>query len=242
MKTLDVCLSPELISLYDLKGKITVVVDILRATSCITTGIAHGIEAIMPFASLDDCWAMRAQGYYIAGERGGEKVSDFDIGNSPFSYMEGYLKGEKVAVTTTNGTQVIELSADSDQIVIGSFLNITAVANYLKERSNDVVIFCAGWKGRVNLEDTLFAGALASMIEKDYTSSDDAVLVAKSLYKENKLNMLGLILKSSHAQRLKKFNVNHDIEFCLTKDEYDVVPVMKDGRIQAYEANGKDSN
>ena len=233
MKSLDVCLSPDLISLYDLKGKITVAVDILRATSCITTGIANGIESIVPFASLDDCRAMRAQGYYIAGERGGEKVNDFDIGNSPFSYMEDYLRGEKVAVTTTNGTQVIDLSSESDEIIIGSFLNITAVAKYLKGKSNDVLIFCAGWKGRVNLEDTLFAGALVSMIEKDYVTSDDAVLIAKSLYQEHKLNMLGLILKSSHAQRLTKFNVNHDIEFCLTKDEYDVVPVMKDGRIQA---------
>ena len=233
MKSLHVCLSPDLIGLYDLEGKLTVVVDILRATSCITTGIAHGVESIKPFASVDECRAMRAKGYYIAGERGGEKVSDFDIGNSPFSYMEDHLKGEKVAVTTTNGTQVIELSKGSEEIIIGSFLNIKAVVKYLKKKPNDVLIFCAGWKGHVNLEDTLFAGALASKLGSEYTLADDAGLVAKSVYNDNKLNLLGFILKSSHAQRLKKFNVNHDIEFCLTLDEYDVVPVLKKGEIRS---------
>ena len=231
MKSLDVCLSPDLIHLYDLKGKITVAVDILRATSSITTGMAHGIEAIVPFASLDDCRGMRVKGYYIAGERGGQKVEDFDIGNSPFSYMEDHLKGEKVAVTTTNGTQVIELSAGSEEIIIGSFLNITAVTKYLKNKPNDVLIFCAGWKGHVNLEDTLFAGALASMIESGYDFADDAVLVAKSLYKENEDDILHLVEKSSHAKRLNKFNVTRDIEFCLTRDKFDVVPVLREGKI-----------
>lgn len=233
MKSIDVCLSPDLIHLYELEGKITVVVDILRATSCIVSGIASGVKEIVPFASLKDCRMMKAQGYFIAGERGGEKMKDFDIGNSPFSYMEEYLKGEKVAVTTTNGTQAINKSMDSEEIIIGAFLNLTTVAKYLESKPNDVLIVCAGWKGRVNLEDTLFAGALVSALEADYEFADDAVLVARSLFELGKENMADLIKGSSHAKRLNKFNVIRDIEFCLTLDEFDVVPVLREGRIVA---------
>jgi 2-phosphosulfolactate phosphatase len=231
MKYIDICLSPDLIHLYELEGKITVVVDILRATSCIVSGIASGVKEIRPFASLEDCRMMKAQGYYIAGERGGQKVEDFDIGNSPFSYMEDYLKEEKVAVTTTNGTQAIDKSLGSDEVIIGSFLNLSAIASYLTSKPNNVLIVCAGWKGRVNLEDTLFAGALVSALESDYDFADDAVLVARSLFELGKDNMADLIKGSSHAKRLNKFNVVRDIEFCLTMDEFDVVPVLKEGKI-----------
>ena len=232
MKKIDVCLSPDLIHLFDLEGKIVVVVDILRATSCMVSGMANGVKEIRPFASLEDCRMMKAQGYYIAGERGGQKVEDFDIGNSPFSYMEDYLKGEKVAVTTTNGTQAIDKSENADEIIIGAFLNISSVADYLKSKSNDVLIFCAGWKGRVNLEDTLFAGALVYMLEDDYDFADDAVLVAKSLYLDNMDHMSQLVQESSHAKRLNKFKVQRDIKFCMTRDEFDVVPVIEGGAIR----------
>ena len=233
MKKIDVCLSPDLIHLYDLDGKIAVVVDILRATSCIVSGIASGVKEIVPFASLEDCRMMKAQGYFIAGERGGQKMEDFDIGNSPFSYMEEHLIGEKIAVTTTNGTQAIDKSADADEIIIGSFLNLSAVSDYLMSKPNDVLMVCAGWKGRVNLEDTLFAGALLTMLEEAYESADDAVLVAKSLYLENKDHMQQLVQDSSHAKRLNRFNVQRDIEFCMSLDEFDVVPLVKEGRIVA---------
>ena len=235
MKSIDVCLSPDLIHLYDLKGKIVVVVDILRATSCIVSGIANGVKEIKPFASIEDCRMMKTQGYFIAGERGGQKVEDFDIGNSPFSYMEEYLKGEKVAMTTTNGTQAIDKSLEADEIIIGAFLNLSSVSRFLESRPNDVLLVCAGWKGRVNLEDTLFAGALVSSLESEYDFADDAVLVARSLFELSKENMANLVKGSSHAKRLSKFNVQRDIEFCLTLDKFDVLPVLEEGRIVAGE-------
>lgn len=237
MKSIDVCLSPDLIHLYELEGKITVVVDILRFTSCIVTGIANGVKEIIPFASLEDCRMMRSQGYFIAGERGGQKLEDFDIGNSPFNYMEEHLKGERIAVTTTNGTLAIDRSKESDEIIIGSFLNISAIADYLRNKPNDVLLVCAGWKGRINLEDTLFAGALAVMLEDDYESADDAVIVARKIYSENSGQMMDLIRNSSHAMRLKKFNVKNDIDFCLTHDQYNVVPVLREGKIVEYSSS-----
>ncbi|MCH7512388.1 MAG: 2-phosphosulfolactate phosphatase [Bacteroidetes bacterium] len=230
-KSIDICLSPDLVHLYDLKGKIVVVVDILRATSCITTGLAHGIMSITPYASLEECRSMKQKGYYIAGERGGRKVDGFDIGNSPYSYMEPHLKDQKIAITTTNGTIAIEKSNDAEKIIIGAFLNLAAVVNYLRTQGNDVVILCAGWKGHINLEDTMFAGALALTLESEFHYTDDAVLLAKALYKEMKGSMLHAIQNASHVKRLKKFNVNKDVEFCLTPNRYDVVPVLKNGEI-----------
>ena len=96
MRRIEVCLSPELIHLHQLEGKVIVVLDVLRATSCIVTGLAHKVASITPVASLEKCRSMKQQGYYIAGERDGHKVDGFDLGNSPFSYMEEFLKGQKL--------------------------------------------------------------------------------------------------------------------------------------------------
>ncbi len=232
MNTIDVCLSPDLIHKYNLSGKIVVIVDILRATSCITTGLAVGVKSIVPVVSLEKCKEMKSEGFFIAGERGGQKVDGFDIGNSPFSYMEPRFKGSNIAITTTNGTVAIEKSADADLIIIGSFLNISAVAMYVMKFNLDVIVFCAGWKGRVSIEDTLFAGALAEKLEDSYESADDSVLLSKSLYQKEKNNLLQYVENAGHAKRLRKFNVIKDIEFCLSMDTYNVVPVIKNGVIQ----------
>src|SRR5688572_15158137 len=109
-RTIDVCLSPDLMHLYSVKDHAVVVVDILRATSCMTTALAHDIAAIATFAKLEDCLEMKGKGFFTAGERDGKKVDGFDLGNSPFEYMDPALKGKKIAFTTTNGTQAIAKS------------------------------------------------------------------------------------------------------------------------------------
>jgi len=224
MKGIDVCLSPDLMHLYPVHDRTVVVVDILRATSCMTTAFAHGIASITPFAKLDDCLAMKSQGYYTAGERDGKKVEGFDLGNSPFEYMDKKLLGKKIAFTTTNGTQAIAKSDGAREIVIGSFLNLSAVARYLRDGENSVLVVCAGWKGKVNLEDTLFAGALVELL-KDHIEPDcDAPLAAQHLYNQSKNDMVGYLKNSSHVKRLNKLNIHKDIEFCLTPDQYNLVP------------------
>jgi 2-phosphosulfolactate phosphatase len=227
MNQIDVCLSPELIHLYDLKGRIVVVVDILRATSCMTAGLANGVEAIHPVASLEACRALMEAGYIGAAERGGQKVDGFDIGNSPFSYMEPAYKGKKIAVTTTNGTVAIDKSKNADQVIIGSFLNLTAVAGYVRQQHKDIIILCAGWQGRVNLEDTLFAGALTEQLKDVFQIKCDAAIGALTLYNAEGDNISQYLDQSAHVQRLKGFNIQKDIDFCLTKDQFDVIPVLQ---------------
>jgi 2-phosphosulfolactate phosphatase len=231
MRTINVCLSPELTHLYDLSDKTVVVVDILRATSCMTTAFAHGIAAIRPVANLEECRELKVQGYITSGERNGEKVEGFDKGNSPFEYMGGEMKGNKIAFTTTNGTQAIEKSKSARELLIGSFLNLSAVVNHLKASSNSAIILCAGWKGRVNLEDTLFAGAVIDALKSNFETPDDAELIALQLYQHTKDNMIEFLGQSSHVKRLNRLKIHKDIAFCLTPDQYDVLPRLVGGEL-----------
>lgn len=231
MKTIDVCLSPDLMHLYPVSDRVVVVVDILRATSCMVTALAHGVQSIRPFADLEACRAMKAQGYFTAGERNGEKVEGFDFGNSPFEYMIEKLKGQRIAFTTTNGTQAIAKSQGAKEIIIGSFLNLTAVTEYLKRGNDNVLVVCAAWKGKVNLEDTLFAGALVENL-KDHIEPDcDAPLAAQRLYNLAKKNMADFLKGSSHVKRLNRLNIHKDITFCVTPDQYPVVPRLVDDEL-----------
>jgi 2-phosphosulfolactate phosphatase len=235
MKTIDVCVSPELMHLYTVSDRTVVVVDILRATSCMTTAFAHGIAIITPFAKMEDCLAMKDKGYFTAGERDGKKVEGFDLGNSPFEYMDKKLKGQKIAFTTTNGTQAIAKSAGAREIIIGSFLNLSAITNYLRKSPDNILVVCAGWKGKVNLEDTLFAGAVVELLKDQVESECDAPVAAQHLYNQAKHDLVDFLKDSSHVRRLAKLNIYKDIEFCLTADQYNVVPMLKEGSLVSYE-------
>lgn len=227
-KKIDVCLSPELLNLFNLNGKIVVVVDVLRATSCMVTALAEGVTEIYPVASLDECQSLAKKGYLTAAERGGEQVEGFDLGNSPLSYINKAYAGKKVAVTTTNGTLAITKSAPyAKSVIIGAFLNLSAVADYLRSQQEDVLILCAAWKGKVNMEDTLFAGALIGRLANEYELECDAPLASKTLYEAVKDNLYGYMQQASHARRLQRFGVDEDIRFCLQEDRYQEIPVLK---------------
>jgi 2-phosphosulfolactate phosphatase len=231
MKTIDVCLSPELMHLYNVKDKTVVVVDILRATSCMVTALANGANSILPFADLEECRNMKTKGYVTTGERDGKKVEGFDKGNSPFEYLDEEVRGLKIAFTTTNGTHAIEKAKDAKEVLIGSFLNLSAIIKYLLLGENSVLIVCAGWKGRVNLEDTLFAGAVVEKL-KDYLGPDcDAPLAARHLYNLAKNDMPKFLSESSHVKRLNRLNIHEDFEFCLTVDKYNMLPRLRNGAI-----------
>lgn len=232
MKRIEVCLTPELIHQFDLSGKIVVAVDIFRATSCMVSGMAYGVEAIYPVATVDECLELGKQGMVTAGERGGIKVDGFEIGNSPFDYMNDAYIGKSIAVSTTNGTKTIIASLAADEILIGAFLNINAIAEHLAHSGKDVVIHCAGWQGTVNLEDTLFAGALIAELAATHQIFGDPAFMAFQLFKTNKHDMLACAQQSSHAQRLAGFGVIKDIEFCLQRSLYSVLPVYKNGRLE----------
>lgn len=223
----ETCLTPSLIHHYSLEGKQVVVVDIFRATSCMVSGLANGLKSIYPVDNVEECLALGRKGYITAGERGGIKIEAFNIGNSPFEYMNAEFEGKSVAVTTTNGTHALVKSLAAHEIIIGAFLNLTATAKHLQQNEQNVVIHCAGWKGTVNIEDTLFAGALINALGS-VELVDDTSRIAHSLYLQHKDNLNHIAESSSHAKRLSRFGIEKDLEFCMTIDEYDIVPVYRD--------------
>ena len=236
MPTLDVCFSPELLPLYDLGGKVAVVVDILRATSSMVTALAAGVTHIVPVAELAECRAFAPQGYLTAAERDGVQAEGVDLGNSPFGYLDGKVavQGRAVAITTTNGTRALHLSLAADTVVLGAFLNLEAIAQFLRRQQKDAVVVCAGWKGKFNLEDTLYAGALAERLAADFdVTSSDATLAALHLWERAKPDLASYLLQSSHVRRLNSLEVNQDMEFCIRQDAYDLVPIWQEGRIVA---------
>lgn len=224
MKKIEVCLSPELIHLHDLKDKMVVVVDIFRATSTMVTALANQVHSITPIADLEICRNFKKQGYVIAGERNGLPAEGFELGNSPLSYLDNAFKDKKIAMTTTNGTLAIEKSKPGpEEILIGAFLNLQATASYLASKKRDVLIHCAGWKGRFNLEDSLFAGALIEALSDTHTAACDGALAMMHLYQSAKDNLPSFLGQASHTKRLQNHNLEADIDFCLSLNKYDIV-------------------
>ena len=227
MKQVDVCLTPELLHQHQIQNTIVVVADIFRATSCMVTGLAHGLEGIIPVETIEEARRYQARGYFAAAERNGSTPEGFELDNSPFSYMNPQLQGATVAVTTTNGTQAIRQSRQAVKVMIGAFLNLGALAAYLRRQQYDVLILCAGWKGRPNLEDTLFAGALAGALQQEGSVVEDAAQMAIRLYQQARPDLLGFVANASHVRRLQRLGIQKDIAYCLQHDLYDVLPILR---------------
>jgi 2-phosphosulfolactate phosphatase len=232
-KNLEVCLTPALLSLYDVEDCIVVIIDIFRATSSICYGIENGAEAIIPVAEVEVCSAYREKGlgYLLAAERNGEVVEGFDFGNSPFSYTKEKVAGKTIVLTTTNGTHALHLSRAAKRVVIGSFLNLTTLCDWLKIQNENILLVCAGWKNNFNLEDTLFAGAVVEQLKERGFKLDDPAIAANDLYQIGKNDLNGYLAKTSHSERLKKLGIEADIAFCLNVDLTTAIPVLEGKRL-----------
>jgi len=230
---LHVCLTPALIPLFKVEDYIVVVIDIFRATSSICYGMENGAEAIIPVSQVEECLAYQEihPEYLLAAERNGEVVSGFDFGNSPFSYTKEKVNGKTVVLTTTNGTHALHLSRSAKKIIIGSFLNLTAVCDWLKNQHENVLLVCAGWKNNFNLEDTLFAGAVTDQLKNHNFRLDDAAIAANDLFQIAKDNIPGYLAKTSHSERLKQLGIEKDIAFCLNVDLTTAIPVLEGERL-----------
>jgi 2-phosphosulfolactate phosphatase len=230
-RQIEVCLSPVLVPHYQMAGRIVVVIDIFRASSSICFGIDNGAKAIIPVATVDECLSYAGKGFLLAAERNGEVVEGFDFGNSPYSYTAEKVKGQTVVLTTTNGTFAIQQAKQADQIVLGSFLNLTSICNWLAAQDKDVLLLCSGWKNKFNLEDTLFAGAVVHQIKKSFSHFCDAAIAAEDLYLLAKSDLRAYLYKSSHSQRLKELNIENDIQFCLKQDCCQAIPGLVGDRL-----------
>ncbi|MBD2724134.1 2-phosphosulfolactate phosphatase [Hymenobacter armeniacus] len=236
MPNVDICFSPELLPLYDLRGRVAVIVDILRASSTIVTALGEGVTHVFPVASLDECTAYGHQhGCLTAAERDGLPAPGFDLGNSPFGFLDEArpVRGRALTISTTNGTAALRRSLAAEAVVVGAFLNLEAVAAFARAQGRDVLVVCAGWKGQFCLEDTVFGGALAERLAPDFdVRSSDATLAALHLWQQGKGDLSSYLLQSAHVRRLNSLEASKDFEFCLRIDSYaEVLPIWREDRL-----------
>lgn len=226
----ETCFSPITYPFFENKEAIVVVVDILRATTAIGTAFMNGIKKIIPVSTLEEAKEYKNRGFLVAAERDGIVKEFADFGNSPFNFTKERVGGKEVVYSTTNGTNTIMLAKDSYKVIIGSYLCISAIANYIKKENRDALLLCAGWKNKFNLEDSLFCGALAEKLleDKNYSTICDSTKAALDLWHIAKPNPYGYILKSAQKGRLQKNGLDDVIEFCHQEDLTNIIPYLKD--------------
>jgi 2-phosphosulfolactate phosphatase len=231
-------LSPALLHLYDVSSSIVVIIDVLRATSTIATALHNGAKCIIPVDSVAECIRIGKQIEGItAGERDGKVAEGLVHGNSPFEYPRDFIEGKTLVLTTTNGTKLLQMALDKNAkgIITGSFPNLTAVCDYLVAQQQNVILGCAAWKDKVNLEDTLFAGAVISRIKQHFSINCDSSHMAETLYNAGKKDLYAFMKKNnaSHYHRLTGFGLEKDIRYCLAADSAPVLPLYGGGKLVA---------
>jgi 2-phosphosulfolactate phosphatase len=227
----EVCFTPRSYELYNEDIDIVVVIDVLRATSAICAAFHHGVKKMIPVATLEEAFEYKKEGYIVAAERKGQIVEGFKIGNSPLVYQNGEYKDKTIVITTTNGTQSIHVARKANTVVIGSFINLNALAQWLIEQKRNVLLLGSGWKETFCLEDTICAGAFVDLLLNSghFRSEHDSSIAAKYLYLSARDNIFGYLKASSHRRRLKALNLNEDIKYCLTPNQSTVIPI-KEGK------------
>jgi 2-phosphosulfolactate phosphatase len=234
--SLHTSLSPALLHLYDVSNSIVVIIDVLRATSTIAAALNNGAKYVIPVDSVSRCIELSKQIDGIsAGERDGKVAEGLEHGNSPFEYPEEFIGGKTLVLTTTNGTRLLQMALEKGarEIITGAFSNLSAVCDHLMEMKLPVILGCAAWKDRVNMEDTLFAGAVIFTIGKHFHINCDSSHMAATLYAKSKKDLFGFMKKNdaSHFHRLMNFGLEKDIRYCLTPDVDNVLPLFKDGKL-----------
>ncbi len=235
-RQLFTCLSPALLNLYDISNSVVVIIDVLRATSTIATALHNGAECVIPVATVPQCIELGEQlGGITAGERDGKVAHGLSYGNSPFEYPRDFIENKKLVLTTTNGTKLLHMALDrgAPEIITGSFPNLSAVCEHLIASGKDVLLGCAAWKDRVNMEDTLFAGAVINSIKEHFTIHCDSSKIAETMYLEAGADRFEYMKErgATHYYRLSRYGLEKDIRYCLTEDQANVLPIFKGDRL-----------
>jgi 2-phosphosulfolactate phosphatase len=233
-KNIQVCFTADQFSKYSDGKSTVVVVDVLRATSVISTAFMEGVKAIIPVQNLDEALSFKGkEGYIIAAERNAKPIEGFDYGNSPFHYINADVIGKTLVLTTTNGTKAI-YNAKDHKVITASYINIDAVANHLLDEHNNIIILCSGWKGVFNLEDPIFAGSLATLLLSSgkYDSNCDSLFASRQLMNNSNGNIFKFLSESSHRKRLKSLNMENDTRFCLAPPvKSTIIPILEGSKL-----------
>jgi 2-phosphosulfolactate phosphatase len=233
-RNLEICLTPAIFNRFENSEAIVVIIDILRASSAICTAFSNGAVTIIPVAEIHEAKDYKNKGYLVAAERDGYVLDFADFGNSPFNFTRERVEGKTIVYSTTNGTRIIDLASSSYMTVIGAFINISVLTEWLVKQDHDVILFCAGWKDKINLEDTICAGAIAKMLldSSSFTTICDSVHAATDLWKLAADDPLNYIEKAAQHSRLRSKGLDDCIEYCMTFDLTRSIPVLQNNLLK----------
>lgn len=236
----------------DFSGKTAIVIDVLRATSVITTALENGAREVIPVKTIEEARSLfatcNAANTLLCGERNALKIEGFDLSNSPLEYKKKVVESKTLILTTTNGTNAINNVKGADEVVLACFRNAAAVAEHLLGRlprcdsptsldvrlshcgSRNVVIVCAGTEGRFSMDDGLCAGMIIELLKQQTeVETDDLGLLLHRFYNESKSNLFGALSACYHLKRLFTIGFYDDIKFCLETNCVQTVPVLRVG-------------
>jgi len=218
-------------------GRAVAVIDVIRATTTMTMALHQGCAGVIPVRTLSEAKAVarRLGGRaLLGGERGAERATGFDLGNSPAEYGRERVKGKTVVLTTTNGTRTFQAVSGAQAIVACSFLNVSAAAHWLAATRLDILIACAGRHGRFCLEDVVGGGML---IDRVLSVGDhpiectDAAKAAHQLFTNYRADLLGMLRGCQWGREIIRKGFGTDLEICAHVDLTDIVPVMRKDRL-----------
>jgi 2-phosphosulfolactate phosphatase len=234
--TLHTLLSPRLLDIYDVTNSVVVIIDVFRATSTIATALYNGAARVIPVDTVEKCIELgKKTGGITAGERDGKIIEGLAHGNSPAEYPREFVKEKTLVLTTTNGTRLLHMALlnGASEVITGSFPNLSAVCDHLLKQNMNVILGCSAWKDRFNIEDTLFAGAVVDRIKENFTIHCDSSLMAEEMYNLHKNDLKQFVRRTTHWYRLAKFGLEKDLEYCVTPDVANVLPIYNDGDLIA---------
>jgi 2-phosphosulfolactate phosphatase len=243
---IHVAISPQEFQPERYRGTVTAVIDALRATSTIVTALHNGCVEVIPVVELDEAFLL-ARKYprervLIGGERGGNIVAGFDLGNSPLEYTPEKVSGKTIILSTTNGTRALRQTSLARETLVLSFLNMSAVAAHLQHSLFDLHILCAGRDGEPGLEDTVCAGLLidALLAKSHQITMDESAEEPLALARQHKSNLPEMMLLSLHGSFLESAGYGADLAACAQVDSMPDVPTLRDGSIRLFNASMRD--
>lgn len=229
MYQLDVVILPQAVDEAYFQNKIVVVVDVLRASTCIITAFAHGAGGLIALKEPDEVKKMAVQLWeqqpLLCGEREGVALPGFNLANSPSEYTQEQVAGKLLLYTSSNGSQLMVKARQAARTVIASFINQQAVVQLLRKAEESICIACSGREGAFSLEDTACAGMIVEGL-KDTFPINDSAHMAHVLYQHHANDLHGLLVHSLHGKYLASLGLHEDLAFASQVDRYSVVPEL----------------
>jgi 2-phosphosulfolactate phosphatase len=231
-RDVQVHLLPELAPPGRLCGSVTVVIDVLRATTTIIHALASGCKDVRPCADVEEARAladgMRAGRVLLGGERGGVPLPGFDLGNSPREYTGKLCKNTTLVLTTSNGTKALLRAAEAERVLVAAFVNFSAVCEQLRHETRPVHIVCAGTEGEVSLEDTLLAGALVDFLSETFeVRLNDSARMAWDSFENHGRLLDGAFEVSKGGAKLRVLGYDDDVKAAAQVDLFNLVPELR---------------